>query len=127
MSDSAPQIRKPAAPRDDDPPAAGEGRWGMDLWSGHTWFSDWFYTRLGWPPEAERRKLSDLRPSLPEGAWESLLLAIRDHLERQMPLDMRLRAQLPDGRIEYWNVQGLAERNAAGQPVYLAGKVRDVP
>ena len=75
---------------------------------------------------AARKKLSDLRPSLPEGAWESLLLAIRDHLERQLPLDMQLRAQLPDGRFECWQVQGLAERNAAGQPVYLAGSMREV-
>src|SRR6202161_242700 len=123
MSDSAPQIHKPP-PTDDEPPAAGEGRWGMDLWSGQTWFSDWFYTRLEWSTEAERKKLSDLQPSPPEGAWESLLPAVRATLERQMPCDMRLRAQLPDGRFEYWNVQGLAERNASGQPVYLAGKVR---
>jgi hypothetical protein len=127
MSGSAPESPKPPAPTDDDPPAAGEGRWGMDLWSGHTWFNEWFYTRLEWSAEAERKKLSDLQPSLPEGAWESLLLAIRDHLERQMPFDMKMRAQLPNGRFEYWNVQGLAERNAAGQPVYLAGKVRELP
>jgi hypothetical protein len=127
MSGSAPESPKSPTPMDDDPSAAGEGRWGMDLWSGQTWFSDWFYTRLQWSTEAERKKLSDLQASLPEGAWESLLLAIRDHLERQMPFDMKLRAQLPPGRFEYWNVQGLAERNAAGQPVYLAGKVRDLP
>jgi hypothetical protein len=44
-----------------------------------------------------------------------------------MPLEVTLRAQLPDGRFECWQVQGLAECNAAGQPVYLAGKMRRTP
>ena len=112
---------------EDELTATGEGRWGLDLWNGHAWFSTWFYERLQWPAGVERKKLSDLRPSLPEGAWESLLLAIRDHLERQLPLEMQLRAQLPDGRFECWQVQGLAERNASGQPVYLAGSMREGP
>ncbi|MHB8475681.1 MAG: hypothetical protein ACYDBZ_05275 [Steroidobacteraceae bacterium] len=112
---------------EDELAATGEGRWSLDLWNGHARFSAWFYERLPWPAGVERKKLSDLRPSLPEDAWESLLLAIRDHLERQLPLDMQLRAQLPDGRFECWQVQGLAERNAAGQPVYLAGSMREVP
>jgi len=125
MSESDPQFHKPPASGDDEPTAGGEGRWGLDLWNGHAWFSDWFYERLQWPAGAERKKLSDLRPSLSEGDWEALLLAIRDHLERQIPLEMKLQAQLPDGRVESWHVQGLADRNAAGQPVYLAGRMRE--
>jgi hypothetical protein len=124
MSDPAPPSCTPPAPADD---AGGEGRWGLDLWNGHAWFSDWFYARLQWPAVVERKRLADLRPNLPEGAWESLLHAIREHLERQMPLEVKLRAQLPDGRFECWQVQGLAECNAAGQPVYLAGSMRRAP
>src|ERR1700675_2638473 len=124
MSESPPQSPGTPAPADDGLSSSGEGRWGLELWSGHAWCSNWFYERLQWPPGIERKKLSDLRQHLPEGAWESLLLAIRNHLERQIPLDMKLRAQLPDGRFECWQVQGLAERNAGGQPVYLAGSMR---
>ena len=126
MSDRGPPSCNPPAPTD-ELSASDEGGWGLDLWNGHAWFSDWIYTRLQWPVGAEHKRLADLRPHLPEGAWEALLHAIREHLERQVPLDATLRAQLPDGRFECWQVQGLAERNAAGQPVYLAGRMRRAP
>ena len=74
----------------------------------------------------ERKRLDALRPHLPGGAWESLLAAIRAHLERQIPLDVEVCVQLADGRLEWWRVQGVAEHNAGGQPVYLSGNVRDV-
>jgi len=98
----------------------------LDLWNGSAWFSDWFYQRLQWPAEVRRTRLDELQPNLPDGAWESLLLAIRDHLERQVPLDVNVCARLEDGRTECWRIQGLAERNAAGQPVYLECSTREV-
>jgi hypothetical protein len=54
------------------------------------------------------------------------LAAIRIHLERQVPLDLTVCAELPEGRTEWWHVQGVAEHNTGGQPVYLSGNVRDV-
>ena len=106
--------------------AGDQGIWGLDLWNGGAWFSDWFVQRLQWPAGVERKRLDALRPHLPGGAWESLLAAIRAHLERQIPLDVEVCVQLADGRLEWWRVQGVAEHNAGGQPVYLSGNVRDV-
>ena len=125
MSEFPPPPSK-TPPEAGDLSAGGEGLWGLDLWSGHAWFSDWFSHRLQWPAGVVHKRLDHLRPHLPGGAWESLLAAIRDHLERQTPLDHKVCAQLPDGRIEWWRVQGAAERNAGGQPVYLSGSARDV-
>ena len=67
-----------------------------------------------------------LRPNLAAGAWEVLLLQIRRHLELQTPLDAEIQVQLNDGHIEWWRMQGSAERNPGGQPVRLAGSVRDI-
>jgi hypothetical protein len=125
MSDAAP-------PPDDTPaPGAGElppatGLWGLDLWDGSAWFSDWFYQRLQWPTEARRIRLDNLRPNLAAGAWEALLLQIRNHLELQTPLDAEILVHVKGGQIERWRMQGSAERNPGGQPVRLAGSVRDI-
>ena len=126
MSDSAPRPPKTPAPGAGELPASGEGAWGLDLWSGAAWFSDWFYLRLQWPMKIKRHRLNDLKPYLPAGAWEALLLGIRDHLERQMPLELQLRVQLNDGHSEWWHIQGSTERNGGGQPVSLTGSMRDV-
>jgi PAS domain-containing protein len=114
----------PASAAGDAP--SGEGLWGLVLWSGAAWFSDWFYQRLQWPMGVKRKRLEDLRSSLPDGAWEALLLAIRNHLERGLPLDAELQVQLPGGRMEWWRMQGSVERNVGGQPVHLVGRMQDI-
>jgi len=55
-----------------------------------------------------------------------VLLAIRNHLERQVPLDLEVRVQVEGSRLERWRVQGSVERNAAGQPISLGGTMREV-
>ncbi len=119
-----PPRNNPAAPASETP-AGADGLWGLVLWKGSAWFSDWFYQRLQWPAAVKHTRLEDLRPYLMEGAWETLLAAIRSHLEKGIPLDAELRVQLKD-RIEWWRVSGTVERNVGGQPVYLAGRMRDV-
>ncbi len=108
-----------------DPPVEG-GEWGLDLWSGAAWFSDWFYERLNWPRQIKRERLDDLRPHFSAEAWNALLQAIRGHLELQLPFDVQVRVQICDGQTQWWRVQGSAERNVGGQPVSLVGGVRDV-
>jgi PAS domain-containing protein len=107
-------------------PPEDEGRWELDLWNGSVWYSEWFRRRLQWLPHASHRRLEDLRPNLAPGSWELLLQGIRAHLERQEPLNLNLGVQLVGGRTEIWHVEGAAERTAAGQPVYLAGTMKDI-
>jgi hypothetical protein len=106
--------------------SSADGLWGLQLWNGSAWFSDWFYHRLQWPPGVKRKRLEDLRPHLSAESWQTLLLAIRNHLERAEPLDAELEVQLPNGRTEWWRVQGAVERSVGGQPVHLAGRMRDI-
>jgi hypothetical protein len=126
MSDSPPRPPKTPPPGAGGLPPSDEGLWELNLWNGSAWFSDWFYQRLQWPMEVNRKRLDDLKPHLPAGGWEALLLGIRDYLERQMPLDLRLRVQLNNGQIEWWRVRGSADFNVGGQPMYLVGTMRDV-
>ena len=126
MSHSVPRPRKKPAPGAGKLPAGGDGTWELDLLSGTATFSDWFYQRLQWPPEVKRHRLADLRAHLPGGAWETLLLAIRAHLERQMPLDLPLAVHLPGGEIQRWRILGAAIRNERDKPVLLTGSARDI-
>src|SRR5271168_3305583 len=105
MSDSAPPSHQTPAPGASELPPSG-GLWGLDLWNGSAWFSDWFYQRLQWPTDVRRIRLEDLRPNLAAGAWELLLLQIRSHLELQTPLDAEIQVQLNGGQIECWRMQG---------------------
>ena len=61
------------------------------------------------------------------GGWQTLLQGIRDHLEKQVPLEVQVEVKLPGGTSEWWLVQGSVERTPAGQPMNLAGTMRDIP
>jgi hypothetical protein len=125
MADSPPRSRKTPAPGAGEL-SGGHGSWKLALWNGSAWFSAWVYRRLQWPAAVKRTRLDDLKPNLPADAWEELLLAIRNHLERQVPLDLEVGVQLGGGRIERWRIRGSVERNAAGQPMHLVGTMHEV-
>jgi hypothetical protein len=126
MSAPASRSRKTSSSGADQPSAGGHGVWKLALWNGSAWFGPWFYRRLRWPTAVKRTRLDDLKPHLPADAWEAFLLAIRHHLERQVPLDLDVRVQRGDGRLEWWRIQGSVERNPAGQPMQLVGTTREV-
>jgi PAS domain-containing protein len=106
--------------------ACGEGFWECDLIAGSAWFNDWFYRKLCWPQDAKRSTLGDLQPALRPGAWERLTAMFRDHLEKGFPFDLEIEVDLPGTGLERWRMRGSAQRNDAGQPVYLAGSMREI-
>ena len=103
--------------------ACGDGFWEFDLLSGSAWFSDWFYRKLGW--SEARRSMLDLQPLMRPADWDELMRKLRGQLEQAQPLDLELRVRVADG-LECWQLRGAAQRNAAGQPIGLAGSVREV-
>ncbi|HKN10538.1 MAG TPA: hypothetical protein VJ376_13810 [Pseudomonadota bacterium] len=105
--------------------ACGDGFWEFDLLGGSAWFSEWFYRKLNWTSEA-KRTLLDLRPVLPPSQWDKLMAYFRRHLEQNAPLDLELSLELAGQPSPYWQLRGSALRNDAGQPVYLAGSVREL-
>jgi PAS domain-containing protein len=106
--------------------ACGDGLWECDLVAGSAWFNDWFYRKLDWPQDTKRPTLGDLQPALRPGVWERLMSACRDHLEKGFPLDLEIEVDVKGPRRERWHMRGSAQRNDAGQPVYLAGSMREI-
>jgi hypothetical protein len=106
--------------------ACGGGFWEFDLIDGSAWFNDWFYRKLDWVRDARRPVLGDLEPVLRPAAWARLMSTFRDHLERGNPLDLEIEVEVAGQRLERWRMRGSAQRNGAGQPVYLAGSMWEV-
>jgi hypothetical protein len=106
--------------------ACGDGFWELDLADGSAWYSEWFYQKLNWPAETKRTTLDELEPLFEPAAWIELIARLREHLEQGRPLDLDLQLRLPDGSTPWWHIQGSADRNDAGQPMHLAGSMRDV-
>ena len=106
--------------------ASGDGFWECDLIAGSAWFNDWFYRKLDWPQDARRSTLGDLQPALRAGAWDRLMAMFRDHLEKGFPFDLEIEVDVQGARLERWRMRGSAQRNDAGQPVYLAGSMREM-
>lgn len=106
--------------------ACGDGFWELDLLDGSAWFSDWFNRRLAWPADERRRALADLQPQIERGGWDALMSALRDHLEKALPLDLEFEVRVAGERTERWQLRGSALRNSAGRPVSIAGNVREV-
>lgn len=123
MPESRSRPRKPPAPGWLALNACGDGFWEFDLLSGSAWFSDWFYRKLGW--SEARRSMLDLQPLMRPADWEELMRKLRGQLEQAQPLDLELRIRVADS-LERWQLRGAAQRNAAGQPIGLAGSVREV-
>jgi hypothetical protein len=123
---SPPRNRRAAKPGARALEGCGDGFWELDLSAGSAWFSEWFYQKLSWSAETKRTTLGDLQPLLPPAAWLELMARLRDHLEQGHPLDLEFEVRLPDGSMPWWRIQGSAHRNGSGQPVHLAGSMRDV-
>jgi PAS domain-containing protein len=126
MRKSQPRTRKSPKPGLRALEACGDGFWEFDLLDSSAWFSDWFYRKLNWPTDAKRTTLLALQPLLQPTTWQELMRKFRDHLEQGLPLDLKLRIQVAGKQFEWWHLRGAAQRNAAGQPIYLAGSMCDV-
>jgi PAS domain-containing protein len=105
--------------------ASGDGFWEVDLADGCAWFSDWFCARVRWT-RPKHPSWSDFRPLMSHETWHVLLRSMRSHLEERTPLDIKFQVQLAEGRSEWWQLHGSAQRGDFGHPTHFAGCMRDV-
>ena len=106
--------------------SCGDGFFEFDLLQGSAWFSDWFYEKLAWGRDNKCTALGDLQAQMHPTAWSELMARIRGHLEQGVALDFEFDVRTAGDSLERWRMRGRAHRNEAGQPVYLAGSMREV-
>jgi hypothetical protein len=127
MDGSPPRKRSAAKPGVRALEASGDGFWELDLKSGAAWYSSWFYQKLSWPTETRRTTLGELESVLKAPSWMELVARIRAHLEQGQPLELDVEVAVPGAAVSpWWRMRGSALRNAAGQPVHLAGSMREI-
>ncbi|WP_300453003.1 response regulator [Accumulibacter sp.] len=108
--------------------ATSDGVWDWNLRSGEMFFSDHWYTMLGYAP-------GDLEAS--HAAWRDLLhpddaapaeAAIRAHLDGQSPeLNLELRMRARNGDWQWVHNRGkVIERTAAGEALRMVGTQADI-
>ncbi len=127
MDGSQPRKRSAAKPGLRALEACGDGFWELDLKSGSAWYSSWFYQKLSWPTETRRTTLGELESVLKVESWMELMARIRAHLEQSQPLELDFEVAVPGAAVSpWWRIRGSALRNAAGQPIHLAGSMREI-
>jgi hypothetical protein len=124
MNDSRSRSRKRPPPGLRALAASGDGFWEINLVDGSAWFSDWFHQKLGWAADSRRSTVNDLKNALEPAQWDAFMRRFRAHLEQAVPFDARLRVSCADGRAEWWQFRGRAERTDGGLPVSVAGSAR---
>jgi len=104
---------------------SSEGHWEKDLTSERFWFSSSYHALLGYqdgelePDSAEVNAL--VHPEDVARGRELLL----DHVERGCPFDIALRLRMKSGEYRWFRHRGMAERDADGKPLLIAGSIQD--
>ncbi|HYM34982.1 MAG TPA: response regulator [Steroidobacteraceae bacterium] len=103
-----------------------DGLWEQNVKTGATWVSPRFAQMLGFTLKdfsAEPRTLLDLahaddRPVLAR--------ALNDCVEKDLAVDVELRAKTRNGEWRWMRVRGACERDASGKPLTISGSQQDI-
>jgi PAS domain S-box-containing protein len=105
---------------------SSDGIWDWDAVTDEVYYSPRFKELLGYTDHDFENTLSSLESCLPPEEAAHTLATIREHLERNQPLDAetRLRTKLGDWR--WFRLRGRSIVDAHGHPVRMAGTLTDI-
>ena len=103
-----------------------EGHFEIDLLRKVCWCSSSFQALLGYAPEPGEAPYEDAERQIHPEDLPSARSTYRRHLEDDVPLDFSLRLLTREGAYRWFRIRGALERNAAGEPVRVAGSAQDV-
>ena len=108
--------------------ACGDGFWEFDLIDGSAWFSDWFYDKLDWADASEAHDLerSASRCCAPALGIELMGMHPRSSGARRRRSTSSSRSSARQRASSAGACAARRSATARGQPVYLAGSMRDV-
>lgn len=105
--------------------SSSEGHWEKDLANGRMWFSSSYHALLGYQDgelEATSQQVEALvHPEDIGGGRQALL----EHVERGVPFDIALRLRMKNGDYRWFRHRGMAERDADGNTLLIAGSIQD--
>lgn len=106
--------------------ASNDGAWDWDPATGEAWLSPRWKQLLGYEdhelPNREDTFFRNLHPDDVARARE----ALRAELEERKPYHLELRLRCKDGEYRWFLARGMAERDAEGHPMRMAGAITDI-
>jgi PAS domain S-box-containing protein len=105
---------------------SGVGIWDHDLRTGAQFYSTRYKEMLGYPEDAPEPAFGGFGSHIHEDDRPRVFESIRAHLAEHAPYDVDYRVRTRDGRLRWFHSRGQAVWDASGQPIRIAGSVRDV-
>lgn len=102
-----------------------DGLWDYSLLTGAIYFSTRFKEMLGYE-EHELASLQEVAARIHEDDRDRAVSALRDHLERRLPLDVEIRGVTRQGECRWFSLRGQALWDERGQATRVAGSMSDL-
>ena len=104
-----------------------DGLWDWDMVADRVWFSPRCCELLGYKAVEEfSSDYDDYFSRIHAEDGERRALALEQHLKEGKPYDVEYRLRLKGGAYRWFRVRGQAIRNAAGEPIRMAGSISDI-
>lgn len=105
---------------------SADGLWCLEVGTDECWYSPRFRELLGYSEENFPPLLSSWSEVLHPEDKETALEAVRNHLVRRQPYIIEYRLRTHSGEYRWFEARGQCTLDAKGQPVHLAGSIRDI-
>ena len=104
-----------------------DGLWDWDMVADRVWFSPRCCELLGYKAVEEfSSDYDDYFSRIHAEDSERRALALEQHLKEGKPYDVEYRLRLKGGAYRWFRVRGQAIRDAAGEPIRMAGSISDI-
>ncbi|QOV89764.1 bifunctional diguanylate cyclase/phosphodiesterase [Humisphaera borealis] len=105
-----------------------DGLWDWKVATEEVWFSDQFWTLLGFidPAEFPPPCFASWSDRLHPDDSEATLGALQRHQTHKEPYDVEYRLRMVNGAYRWFRARGASQFDAEGQPIRVAGSIQDI-
>lgn len=102
------------------------GIWDWNITTGEEWWSERFFTLLGYQPGEIPAKFETFLELLHPDDKEGVSIAIENHLKNNVKYDVQIRMRRKNGKYFWYRSQGQTSKDNNGTPVRMVGSLIDI-
>ncbi len=102
------------------------GIWERDFETGTEWWSNRFYTLLGYDKNEIEPRYETFIKFLHNDDRQSVIKAVQNHLDTQEPYTLQVRLKCRNNQYRWFETTGKALFNDEGKPARIAGSIIDI-
>ena len=105
-----------------------DGLWDWQVGTEDVWFSNRFWTLLGFtdPAEFPPPRFDSWSDRLHPEDWQATLRAVQRHQTHKEPYDVEYRLRMVSGEYRWFRARGAAQFDANDKPIRIAGSLQDI-